>query len=46
MYSGEIISGGEPGDFALVRHLRLGGSQHDIWHHIAELAWANHGVRR
>jgi hypothetical protein len=29
----------------VVRHVRLGGSQRDIGHHIAKLAWANHGVR-
>lgn len=45
MQSDEIIAGGGPGDFALVRHVRLGGSQRDIGHHIAELAWANHRVR-
>ena len=45
MYSGEIIAGGEPRDFAVVRHVRLGGSLRDIGHHIAELAWANRGVR-
>jgi hypothetical protein len=46
MYSGEIIAGGQPRDFAVARHVRLGGSQRDIGHHIAGLAWANHGVRR
>jgi hypothetical protein len=45
VYSSEIIAGGEPGDFALIRHVRLGGSQRDIGHDIAELAWANHHVR-
>ena len=45
MYSGEIIAGGGLGDFALVRHVRLGGSQRDVGHHIAELTWANHRLR-
>jgi len=35
MYPGEIIAGGGPGDFALVRHVRLGGSKRDIGHQIA-----------
>jgi len=36
----EVITGGEPGDHALVRHLELTGSQRDIGHDIAELAWS------
>jgi hypothetical protein len=40
-----VIAGGEPGDFAVVRHVRLAGSQREIGHNIAELAWSNHRVR-
>lgn len=41
----EVVGGGGPGDFALVRHVRLEGTQAEIGSGIAGLAWANHGVR-
>jgi hypothetical protein len=45
MQSSTVLAGGEPGDFARVRHVALRGSQREIGSDIAALAWANHGVR-
>ena len=45
MEASEVVAGGGPGDFAVVRHVRLEGTQREIGSSIAGLAWANHGVR-
>jgi hypothetical protein len=45
MEASEVIAGGGAEDFALVRHVRLAGTQAEIGASIAGLAWANHGVR-
>jgi hypothetical protein len=45
METSEVVGGGGPGDFSLVRHVRLEGTQAEIGSNIARLAWANHGVR-
>jgi hypothetical protein len=45
MEASEVIVGGSAEDFALVRHVRLEGTQREIGSGIAGLAWANHGVR-
>ena len=45
MATSEVVVGGGPGDFALVRHVRLEGTQREIGSGLAGLAWANHSVR-
>jgi hypothetical protein len=40
----EIVAGGQPGDFCMVRHLRLSGNQEDIGSMLAELAERNFGI--
>lgn len=45
MQLSKVTAGGGPGDFAVVRHVQLAGSQRRIGHNIAELAWSNHSVR-
>jgi hypothetical protein len=44
-FTSEIIAGGSPGDFGLVRHVRLEGDQQEIGNDLAEIAWSNHQVR-
>ena len=45
MQTCNILGGGEPGDFAVVRHVRLSGTQREIGADLAELAWSNHEIR-
>jgi hypothetical protein len=44
-YTSRIVAGGEPGDFSLVRYVRLEGDQRGIGSDLADIAWAEHGVR-
>jgi hypothetical protein len=44
VYTSQVLGGGEPGDFALVRRVQLSGTQREIGADLAEFAWTDHGI--